>query len=243
MRRPGTLFLPFIFLFKYATAQNFPADSAIRQKSIEAVIDFYHQKQGPGSNLFNGPEVDPYALNFYQSTPYFKDSSFMRGTVFYDQVEYRNVSLRYDLVRDDLILLHFDTIHQISLLKEKVDWFYLSGHHFINLNPDTINTDLKEGYYDELFKGKVSLLMKRAKIAEEKIESGAVYLKISPKSSFYLLKDGTYFRIKNKNDLIRKLADKKAELTQYIRRNRLKFGKVPEVGMTSVVTHYNHLIK
>ncbi len=237
------LFLPFIFLSRYSIAQGHSSDSCMRQNSIDAVIDLYHKKQGTASNLYNGVEVEPYNFIFFQSTPYFKDSSFIQGTVFYDKVKYKDVPLLYDLVHDELILLHFDRVHQINLVKEKVDSFYLSSHHFIKLNPDTSNTVIKGGYYDELYKGQVSLLMKRTKLAEEKIESGSIYLRASAKSSFYLLKEGSYFRIKNKKDLLKMLSDKRNELNHYIRRNKIKFKSMPEIAMTSVVAHYDQLIK
>jgi hypothetical protein len=141
------------------------------------------------------------------------------------------------------MVLHMDGLHQINLVKEKVAWFELDGHRFVNLRPSASGSVIKPGYYDELYKGKVSLFMKRLKTSEPKIENSTVYLKAYPKSSFYLLKDGNYLLVKNKKELLRLLQDKRAALNQYIRRNRIKFRTMPETAMTSVVSFYDQLKK
>ncbi len=59
------------------------------------------------------------------------------GTVVYDELDFANVRMLYDIVKDQVIVLHYNGFTMIGLVSEKVKKFSLYNHHFIRLIADT----------------------------------------------------------------------------------------------------------
>lgn len=236
-----SVFLHVIPLVFYAQVSGI--DSSFRQAAISNVISFYHRSVGNASNLYNGTEYDVYQFPFIENHQYFGASSFIRGNVQYNEVLYTNVPLRYDIVRDELVLLHYDSIHNISLVKEKVAFFTIGENNFVCIVQDSLQRLLSTGFYQQLHAGKVSLLQKHVKRLEEIIDQQAVFSRIFYRKFFYLQKDGAYYAVKNKKDLLRLLQDKKSELQKYIKQEKLNFKRDASGAMTKLVAHYDQLIK
>jgi hypothetical protein len=226
-----------------AGAQTALLDSSFRDSAINYVTSLYHTIVGKESNLYNGKERSPYNYPFLGGNPHFREMTFVPGSVYYDEMLYKEVPLLYDIVRDELILLHHDGMHQVNLVKEKVGWFSLDGHVFIHVLPGPKTNSLKPGYYEDLYSGGVGLLVKRAKTISERIENAAVYSITSNASVFYLFKDGNYFPVKNPKILLEQLKDKRAELNKFTRHNNIKFKRNIESAMTRIVAHYDQLKK
>ncbi|HVG15091.1 MAG TPA: hypothetical protein VM935_09025 [Chitinophagaceae bacterium] len=226
-----------------AGAQDNPIESNLRDSAINYVAGLYHNKVGKESNLYNGRERNPYNFPFLGSNPHFKELTFVKGSIFYDEVLYKEVPLLYDVIRDELILLHYDGFHQVHLVKQKVGWFTLKGHFFINIFPGSANNSLGGGYYEQLYDGGVDLLIKRSKKLSEKIDDHVIYSIASDASVFYLFKNGVYRPVKNSKGLLKLLEDKRAEINRYIRQNKIKFKGNLETSMTRVVAHYDQLNK
>jgi len=236
----------FFFLHAVATplhAQNVPSDTSFRQASINKLVALYHTSVGPASNLYNGTQYEFYPFPFQESHPYFETSSFTSGTVTYSGVTYTGVPLLYDIVRDELVLLHYDSIHRVSLVNENTASFSLAGHHFIRIERDSTQKVLPAGFYDELHQGQVSFLVKRTKDLEEVIDNRNVVSRVVYKKRYFVLNGGAYYAVKNKKALLRLFKDKKNEIQQFIKQDKISFKRNEEMAMKSVVAYYDQLIK
>ena len=238
---------PFLFFSVFSPvfsfAQNAGTDTSFRQAAINKLVSFYHDSVGQSSNLYNGMEYELYPFPFGDGHQYFETTSYVTGDVHYNGVLYSNVPLRYEIVRDELLLLHYDSIRNINLVKEQIDSFSIGQHKFLRIPKDSVHQILPEGFYQQLHPGKTLLLAKHTKTLHEAIEYRTVMFKITYRKRFYVLKDNVYHPVKNKKDLLRIFRDKKNELQKYIKQDKLNFRKNTTVAITKLVAHYDQLIK
>lgn len=236
------IFVIFVTLHTRAITQELLPDTS-SSPAVKNAVNFYSTSLTEQLHLYNGKEYQDYAVPFDEGHPYFLRTDFSKGIINYDGNTYNDVSLLYNLVTDDVIILAHNKILKIRLLKEKVGGFSLSGHSFLNLSRDSLlSSDMSAGFYDVLSTGKVALLAKRVKNIQSYTKQ-KVEVRVFEKDHFYLRKDGRYFPIQNKKTFLAQLGDKKKEIQQFIKQNKLRFRKYPEYTMVKVTEYYNQLTK
>jgi hypothetical protein len=237
--KPAILIALFFTVANNAIAQGLQADTS---KPLEAeMVVLYNQIFTPQLHLYNGKEYRGYNTRFSENTPYFVNSSLFNGTVIYDGSSYQDVPMQYDMVADDLIILNYNKISKIRLIKDKVRSFTMLGHTFINLPPDSVaSTGLAEGFYDLLYIGKTSVLARRTKNIQT-FYASTTETKVFSKDQYYVRKNGKYFSVSSKSSFLNQLSDKKKEIKQYIKDNRIKFRKNFENAMVKIMGYYNQL--
>lgn len=221
------------------------ADSSSQQNAFNKSLSLFNASIGEESRLYNGTEY-----NFYdpiiKGNAYFSDvNAFTPGSVFYDGTFFSGVPMLYDIYSDKVVTLLYNHFSKFSLAKEKVQSFDILGHHFVNINADTLTNNLviKSGFYDELYNGKTQVLAKREKniqTATSGILGPESYF--NPVKNYYLRKNNIYYTITGKGSMLGVLKDKKKEIQQYIKTNQIKFGDDPEGAMVKIASYYDHLI-
>jgi hypothetical protein len=69
------------------------------------------------SLLYNGYNFYDYAPNYFESgDAFFLDKNWISGNVNYGGTIYNQVPLKYDLIKDELIVQHFDKLSSINLI-------------------------------------------------------------------------------------------------------------------------------
>lgn len=234
-------FLCFLLLSVHAFGQSaLPVDSTEHQGTA-AVIALYQTALKQESGLYNGREHIRYSPS-YIGHAYFAENSWQSSSVLYDGMFYDKVPAQYDLVKDDLVILHYNGAGNIRLVKEKVAQFELAGHTFINMHPDSARAyKIEAGFYDLLFSGVIDVLAKRKKMIQERMVMQQLEIKFEPKETYYIKKEGTYYPVKNAAALLNVLQDKKREVQQHLRKNNLKFRKDPEATLVQAAEYYNDL--
>jgi len=220
-------------------------DSIPQQAALTNAVNFYNTTLGDQSPLYTGPEYffyDP----IIKGNAYFADvNSFTPGSVYYDGVLYSGVPMLYDIYSDKVVALLYNHFSKFVLLKERVKSFDISSHHFIHVVVDTTGVkkpEIKSGYYDELYNGKTQVLVKRMKSIQTNtggLTGSESYF--NPGKDLFLKKDDAYYAISGQGALIDALKDRKKELQQYIKANKIKFRKTPEEAMVKIASYYDHL--
>ncbi len=237
----------FIFLLTISEtfSQNTINDTAGESHSLHTELKVYHQFLTPETSLYDGRE---YAYNLYypfrinEGTPFFRSKQFDTGKVFYNNILYENVRMLYDEVKGKLVLSDPKSIYLVELITEKISWFDIYGHTFVNLNAATLNNSaLHAGFYDLLYDGNISLYNKVSKRIEELNLATEINRTIVESNDYFIKKNNFYFFIKNLKELKAVLADKKKEIDQFIRKNKLKFRKLDDASLIRVITFYDTL--
>jgi hypothetical protein len=224
------------------------ADSGdLRPVAINNAKAVFNKAIGEQSALYNGPQYTFYNPLQIRGSAYFKENTSSYGNVNYNGAEYQGVQLEYDLYKDELIVLLFDSTSYFSLLKADVKSFDLLGHHFINIKADTpsSNSVLKGGYYEELYAGPTQILARITKKVQVNMSSTGTNEAFSSFTSssqdFFVRKNNVYYPIDSQGALLHVLKDRKAQLQEYIKTNKIKFRKDPELSLAAIAARYDSL--
>jgi len=181
------LFLFFFFVNYSSKAQTMLPDST--SGFIGKAYTEYTAAVQEQMELFNGREHVDYFYKFDKGSPYFLAGNFTKGDVTYLNKTYKDVSLTYDVVKDEVAILHSNILKRLIPDKLKLDAFTINGHHFIKLSPGITNyKSLPGGYYDLLYNDKISLLAKRTKKIVDLTPETRVY----SKDLFYISKNNLH---------------------------------------------------
>jgi hypothetical protein len=236
------LFVIFFFNNYIVSSQSLAPDTAASIAEKNA-ISYYNAVFAQQLHLYNGKEYIDYSRPFEDGQPYFLTSDWNIGTVNYSGNNYSDVSIKYDLVSDDVIILGSNKIFKIRLQKENVAHFSVGGHSFINLTHDSLGTtNMPEGYYDVLADGKIRLLARRTKLIQSMVKQ-AIEMRVFSKDFFYIKKNNSYFPIRTKKAFLEQFSDKRKEVQQYIKQNKLRFRKDAETTMIKVTQYYNQITR
>ncbi len=225
-------------------------DTTILQAAFSNANAVYTKVIGQQLPLNNGPEYNFYNPLKIRSSAYFMDTTFTTGSVYYDGAEYNDVKLLYDIYKDQLVTILFDQYSKYGLITGRVKNFDLLGHHFININADTltnntVNAVIKTGYYDELYHGRTQALSKRYKIIQNYTSNTGAQEAYSyftdTKEDFFIRKDYIYYSINGQRELLNILKDRKKQLQQYIKTNKIKFNKTPGPALAAIAGYYDQI--
>jgi len=231
----------FLLLNVYASAQGLAGDTARTENIPADFFNAYYDSLGSSMRLFNGIEYNRYGHGFTGS-PFFNNTDFTEGSVFYDGALYEHVALLYDVVQDALIIKDFTKNYEMKLVKEKVRYFKILNGRFVNLSASNGDENLpEEGYYKLLVDGKVLALEK----VEKKIETSSKAeepTRFTTYERFYVKKGDDYYKIDNISNLLKAFKDKKTELRKFIRSNGLG-KKDMEQLIQKTADYYNGITK
>lgn len=223
------------------TAQNNYADTSTRAIVANAGTTYNNLTESQ-SRLYNGivHESYPYQIKGHA---YYISPELAVGSITYDELAYANVPLLYDLYKDQVIVRHYNGFSVIGLVSEKVDSFSLHNHHFIRLKADSIHGSvIATGFYDQVYKGNVSMLVKRWKIINE-ITKDQVEKEFASRNNYYIVKGSTYYPIKKYKDLSAIFKDKAKEIKQHLKKSGIKFRKERENAILEATVYYDSLTR
>jgi hypothetical protein len=224
-------------------AQSAADDSMLYKKAVYHVISLYHQAIGEQSGLYNGSQYGRYPFSFAGGGyPFFKEDKPGAGSVMYDGILYENVELQYDETQEVLIMQ--DSIRRIQLLNQKIEGFTLFNNAFIRIVKDsTAGPLVRTGFYNLLYNGNISLLKREEKIIREDVSTGELLRFIDLNVYYYIQKNSTFYSIKKKSSVLDVFKDRKKDIRQYIRKNKLSYRGNRDNILIKVTAYYDQLIK
>lgn len=233
-------FLLLTCIFSHNAKSQATRDSAY-DGSTGKIIDLYYMALGEQAPIYNGNEYLEYALTLQEGHPFFKSSLFTNGDIYFDGMLFLGVPMVYDLVKDQVVIRDFHNIYKINLPANKIQQFILADHVFVRIVHNNLN-EINTGFYEQLYKGKVGLFAKREKAIIEKHGSQQIDNVVDSANSYYVMKKDIYYKFKNERSLLKILNDKKKEIQQYFKKNRIRYKDDPERSMVMAIEYYNRLI-
>ena len=234
-RLVNTLFAYIVFFS--ASAQINVSDTN-DQKAILQTIEIYSKALGNQSPIYNGREYLSYPAIIQEGHVFYETNSFINGTVRFDGMVFNDVPIMYDILKDQLIIQHYNRVFKINLASEKVDYFILDKHTFIYLDS---GNSINPGFYEKLYHGKSMALAKRIKEIKEETGDLQLTLSVVQKNSYYIKKEDKYYNIRNSSELMSLLKDKKKEIQQYLNKNYIRFKRQPEQALAMAMERYDQL--
>lgn len=225
-------------------AQLSASDSILYQKSFSNAVKVYQHSLEGQSGLYNGSEYPGYPFSFKTGHPFFYSEKPGNGSIVYDMIAYPGIILQYDEVAEEVIL--YESNHRIQLLRERIARFSILENYFVRIVKDSLAmATVSTGFYQLLYEGQVSLLKKEVKTIAEELRSVSegILRNIEIKLYYYIQKDNIYHPVKGKKDILAVFKDRKKEIQQYIRVNKLNFRKDSDTMLIKVTVFYDQLTK
>lgn len=224
-------------LIQLAAAQTANTDN---KTPITFVAGTYEAVVDEHSALYNGPEHVDYDARTVGS-PYYQTLDWMKGTVYSKGIVYKNVPVKYDQVKDKLVVQHHNGFYKIDMISENIDSFSVAGRSFLYLTKSQYPFLPKTGFYDVLQSPALTLMIRRESRIVETIESMEVKRRVEAKDLYFVLKDGKSYTINKQGALLSLMDNKRREIQQHLKRNGLRFRKNKEQAITTAVQYYNQL--
>jgi hypothetical protein len=178
---------------------------------------------------------------FVKGDQFLFTKDFLRGSLSINGKSYKNISISYDIYNDEIMT---PTNHGsiIQLNKEMVDSFTIvfenKIYKFINTQEDSL-TGIK-GYVNVLYKGESALFVKyRKEIQLLAVEDK--YDKFFQTHRIYLLKGGIVHQMTSKGGLFKVLNEDKAQIRDFMKKNKLKVSKKVPDSFIEVIRYYDSL--
>lgn len=228
-----------ISLFHCSIGQSKP-DTAFVSSAVNHAKKTYTQGLGGHAHLNNGVEHKRYRDEIELEA--YLEPDWIEGSIFYDQELFENIPLMYDMVAQRVVTEYFSG-QAIDLITDRVDWFIINRRKFVYLGRNNKDAVLDPAFYELLDNGNVKLYVRRRKRIDEKTgENKITYSVFNMKNHFLLYKEGKYISVNGKKTLVAALNDKKEELKQFKRKNKIHFNKEnKEMAIKQYVARYNEL--
>jgi len=210
-----------------------------RPVTDEVIIEYVNSAKDQAV-IFNGKEQVPYDLN-YKNHPYLVTPEYLSGELLHNNVLYKEIPLRLDLYRDEIVTRMPNTPYNIALEKEKVTEASIAGFRVIRHNEGLWPNIPKGNYLILLSDGIYPIIKKYQVVLDQKIVDQSVEYTFRIRERFYVYKDNTCYPVSNKGSILNLFPDKKKELTAYIKQHKLKFGKEREQSIVAIVEYIEHL--
>lgn len=189
------------------------------------------------ARLYVGAVEPQYPKSSWHDVPYYKgNTNFYKGRVSYHGVVYDDVKLRFDLLKQCVVV--FPPGERAFCLPEQeyIDWFEMDGHRYVHDPEDSLR------YTSLLCDGSsngVRLYHSVWNILDaERTFGGKRYLKTVSTEEHYLLvtPDGGMYHVKRASDVAKLFPDQKKQIRQFARKNHLSFSKSErESSLTQLV--------
>jgi hypothetical protein len=238
MSRPLFLLIGLTTLFQATNAQDSVADSTYSKAAYNNAVTSYHKYTDKQARLYNGFLHIGYS-NKIEGVAYWPDNTWQKGSVVYDGVYFPDVSMLFDIYKDELVILHFHRL-LLTLHNEKVKEFTFGNYHFVRIQRDSSkHVTLNAGFYQQMYKSNnITLLGRRVKLLEETI-TDVLIQKFIPKNFYYINRNNTWYAVKTYGDLRDILKEKSKEIKQHLKKNKVRWRKDRERALVLAVQYFD----
>jgi hypothetical protein len=227
----------FLFAANFIFAQNSESENT-PNPAVDFAIGEYNKSIVSESHIYNGKEEVNYNFKMV-GHPYIDSPEWKKGSIDYDGSIYTNVFLNFNLITQQIIVLHYDGFLKVQLVKEKIKTFSFANRYFVNqISKKKEDSDF-DGFYELLSDGKAKLLVRRVKKIDETYTSSRIEREVSQKSEYFIFHSGKYNEVKSKKSVIKVFADRKAEIQKFLAENKIRFNADRELATIKITEFYN----
>lgn len=230
-----------ILLFSLiGNCQFYYDDSALVSGSSKYLVNFYNKIRHDFNALYNGPFHYAYPV-IKQGSPYFSGEAWQKGSVTYEDIIYDNVLMKYDLVKDQLIVMVEEKGHlPLELFSPRIKEFSYKDLKFLYI-PRNSPLSLKEGFYQQLSKGKITALCKTENTMEQIIVDDKIEWKVNQRKRYFIIDNNNSHPINRQRDLMEAVKNHRQQISKDLKERKLKFKKNKEQVITAATDLYNKL--
>lgn len=211
-----------VFFYKitaFTTGFFFTVTIALAQSSEETIAKYFDRTIGNGNLEINNGNVH---VNDFQilnnKNCYYPSEKFENGNITYNNQNYYDLAIKYDLYKDILVYKpQASDVISINLNPEKTSSFYINKKKFIYINSLLFPlSPIKSGYYEENISEKnFTFYIKHHRDRREIIKETSVLNEFNDNYEYYIKKDGSFYKISAKKDLIKLFPERKKTINEF----------------------------
>jgi hypothetical protein len=176
-------------------------------------------------SLYNGIQYKEKYRTLKGNHKYYLSTTYQIGNLVYENQSYYDVSMKYDLFNDQLIVkLPFRSgFNFIQLDKEKVDEFTINNNHFHSIFKQDEKPLSKDnyGYFQALFnKNNIILYKKLIKNRKEYFDKEFIYSVFTEEDKYFIYLKNQIHEISSKGSLIKLFPKQKKDINTFYNTNR-----------------------
>ena len=186
----------------------------------------YFSSASDFARLYVGAVEPQYPKSLWHDIPYYKDNiNLYTGRVSYHGVIYDNVQLRFDQLKQCVVVLPPGERAFCLPEQEFIDWFEMDGHRYVHDPEDSLR------YASLLCDGGSNGVRLYHSVwktySRERTFGGKRYLKTLNNEEQYLLitPDGEMHHVKRASDIANLFPEQRKQIKQFARKNYLSFSK------------------
>lgn len=190
----------------------------VKDTVLAVILSTYLQNAGDNAALYYGRIEQPLITSAWIGHPYWDDADYHIGDICYDDVLYKSVWLRYNIMSNEVIVLTPERRISVVPDQDKIHYFTIEGKRYERVDDRFMCIEADGGY---------ALLHARAKKrTADDIEDGRIVHKISSTDQYYLRdRTGELTAVSSLKSLYRTCSDYAAELKALKKSERLKFSR------------------
>ena len=178
-----------------------------------------------------------------ENSMYYMADKYTIGNIHYDGQTYYDVSLKYALYNDELILNPYGESNRIGivLIQDKVDSFSINGKNFVKINKNNSSlTDFATGYYETSPIGENFIFyIKHLKDIHKRIDGNGLYYNFTEKNQFFIKYKTLFYTINSKSDIIKIFPEYKKQINEFYSSNRKILKSDENQFMEDLMKHIN----
>lgn len=200
--RQLTIKASLIMIFLLGSFQNISAQND-KEETIYNWFDSVLGKENLDIN--NGTLHHNYDRTFNNEHRYYDLNAFVNGSVVYNDQNYYDLALKYDIYNDEVVLNPKNKEANyiiINLSKEMIKSFRINKKNFVNLTLSALPSNVKKGYYEENLVGKsFTFYVKHYKFKKETLQNTRPLLNYFYQPEFLLFYNNNFLEINSRRDL------------------------------------------
>jgi hypothetical protein len=234
--------LAFCMVFvNIAGAQELNNDSITNFLYNSYPVRLYFNATGENAHIYNGYEYFTPDRNI-KGSPYYIADGPIPADLAYDDSYYQHIPILYDLVKDEVVINRLGQNFKISLVSDKLNSFSYRNHEFIRISRDSANgVQLNTGFYDRMYAGKTSVLVKRKKRLQETLNYNVTSYEYMEENIYYVVFAGQIVEVDGKSSVMKLFNSKKSEIKAFLRKNKLNFKSDFEKTLVATTAYYDQL--
>ena len=243
MTRYSLLVLTFVSLFFLVNTSYSQVGKGMNEEfAIQHARKIYIASLSEQAGIYNGPEYIGYPHRAQEGHPFFLSSDVQKGDIRYDGELYEAVPMWYDLARKEVVIQYADNFSKISLHKERVSDFSISGHHFINIQSDSVKSSLERGIYDQIYNGKSQVLVQRSKSFLKDTNTDGIRLNFSGEKTNIFIRSGEIYKsVSSQKSVLNALGKFEKEILAHLKQGKIKFRNEREKAIILIAAYYDQL--
>ena len=218
MKKYWLVFVCLMTLVQNAGAQEYYIPDDTPAHSLSSASDY--------ARLYVGAVEPQYSKMLWYDIPYYNGNTDMyKGRISYHGVVYEEVQLRFDQLKQCVVVL--PPGGRVFCQPEQVfiDWFEMDGHRYVHDPEDSLR------YASLLCDGSLNGIRLYHSVwktyGRERSFEGKRYLKTLDTEEHYMLitSDGKMYHVKRASDVAKLFPEQKKQIKQFTKKNRLSFSK------------------